>query len=450
MLERLLQMNRPAGWPEEFPPRSLLYNLEPKGFNGATREDLRSYFQRVCIAQNLPPWSVANNVVAPIVASWREFNCRSFVDDWHTGSMCGRGQTAADWSQALNLLTAREDLQLLTLLHVKDLLSDFLLSAKGTRYCPQCYADDVAGGTDCYNRLLWTLDVVRACPVHEVTLLEGCSCGLSSMTGRKVFVPGRCPHCARDFSVLERQQANARDTDAARRVAELLDAAFYFQALKPCPGGVTQFLNHAVSSLANGVSAHLAAAIGVSKSSMHGWQNGKVVPSFPVIVRVAQYCDVAIADVLLGNARVMTPNQEFLMERTLLTSRTTRCSPPSYDAVSTKLVELMARGEAIHVSETAKAVGVSDKFLRKHYPEAVQRIVRDGRRQKKSAAEARQLARRHAYLKKHKELVRAGKSGSRREVLLELTAAGVRMGRQEAGAVHQLAMAAPNSNERPS
>jgi len=447
MLETLLEMNRPAGWPEEFPPRSVLYNLEPMGFNGATREDLRSYFQRLCIELNLPPWSVANSLVAPIVAAWREFNSRSFVDDWFTSSMCGRAQTAADWSQALNLLTAREDLQLLTLLHVQDLLSDFLLAAKCARYCPQCYTDDVAGGTDCYNRLLWTLDVVRACPLHEVTLLEGCSCGLSSSTGRKVFVPGRCPHCARDFSVLERHQANPRDIDAARRVAELLDAALYFETLRPKAGGVAQFLNHAVATVASGVSAHFAAAVGVSKSSMHGWQNGRVVPSFPVVVRVAQYCDVPIADVLLGNRSVMAPNEEFSLERTLLISRTLRSSPPSYDAVSTKLDDLIARGEAVHVSETAKAVGVSDKFLRKRFPEAVQRIVRDGRRQKKSAAEARQLARRHAYLKMHKELVRAGKSGSRREVVRGLTAAGVRMSRQEAGAVHRLAIASQVNNE---
>jgi len=446
MFDKLLQLNRPAGWPEELPPRSYLYNLEPLGFNGATREDLRSYFQRLCIELNLAPWSVANNLISPLVASWRKFNPRSFVDDWHKSSMCGRGQTAADWSRALNLLTAREDLQLLTLLHVQDLLSDFLLPSRNARYCPQCYADDIAGETDCYNRLLWTIDVARACPVHEVTLLEGCSCSLSSNTGRKIFVPGRCPHCAQDLSVLYRHPAHARDTDAARRVAELLDAALYFSDLKPNHGGVAQFLNHAIATLANGVSAHFAAAVGVSKSSMHGWQNGRVVPSFPVILRIAQYCDVGIADVLLGNKRVMTPIEEFSVGRAPLISRATRSSPPCYVAVSKELEELMARGEAIYVSETAKAVGVSDKFLRRRFPEAVQRIVQNGRHVQKSAAEARRVARRHAYFRKHEELVRAGKRGSRREVLRELKADGLRMGRHEAGVVHRLATAAPTEN----
>jgi len=446
MLE-LLESNKPAGWPEDLPARSYLYSLEPMGLNGATREDLRSYFQRLCVACNLAPWSVADKAVAPLVSSWRRLNTRSFVNDWFINAMSGFGQNAADWSRALNLLTGREDLQYLTLIHLQDLLSNFLLASKCGRYCPQCYAEDVSRETDCYNRLLWTFDIVKACPIHELELMEGCSCGKSRNTRRKCFVPGRCPYCAQNLSQGNSRRASSRDVDAARRVAELLDVAQFFEEILPEPGGVAQFLRHAIATLAQGVSAHLASALGVTKSSMHGWQNGHVVPSFPVVLRIAQYCNVGISDVLLGNELVMSPNEQFAMTRTAVVSRAKRGPIPCRETVSERLQDLITRGEAIHVNETARILGVSDKFLRERFPDAVETIVQNGRHLRRTAVEARAAARTHAYLRKRRELVAAGSRGSRREVVSGLRDDGIRMSFHEAGAVHRLALSAATSNE---
>lgn len=445
MLE-LLTANKPAHWPEELPPRSYLHNLEPQGFDGATREDLRSYFVRLCIEVNLAPWSVALNLVAPLVATRRAVNARTFANDWRTSSMCGLGQTAADWSRALNQLTARDDLQLLTLLHVRHVLSDFLLPSKKARYCPQCYASDIGGGSACYNRLLWTFDAVRACPLHGVRLMEGCACGLPLGTGRRYLQLGRCSHCACNLSTCISQPADARDVDAAQRVAEFLDVARYFSELKPQKGGIAQFLNHAVATLAGGASAHFAAAVGASKSSMHGWQNGAVVPSFPIILRLAQYCDVGVADVLLGNQRVMTPIKEFRMERTPVTSRATGTPLPSSAEVSKELEALLAGGGAACVSRAANALGVSDKFLRNRFPDAVRKIADTGRRLRRSAAEARRAGRRDAFLEGHRQLVLSGARASRRAVLRKLQEDGIRLGRNEASQLHRLAVARSAAN----
>ncbi len=438
MLE-LLMANRPTDWPEEFPPRSYLHNLEPRGFDGATREDLRSYFVRLCIEVNLPPWSVALKLVAPLVSARRAINARTFANDWRTSSMCGLSQTAVDWSRALNQLTARDDLQLLTLLHVHPVLSVFLLSSKRVRYCPQCYASDIGGGGACYNRLLWTVDAVRACPLHRVRLMESCTCGLPSGAGRNYLHLGRCSYCAHDLSTCISKPADAREVDAARRVAEFLDAALYFSELQPQKGGVAQFLNHAIATLASGASAHFATAVGASKSSMHGWQNGGVVPSFPVLLRLAQYCDVGIADILLGNRSVMTPIQAFRMERKPTISRTTGTRPPSHAEVSKKLEELVAAGEADCVSRTASTIGVSDKFLRKQFPEVVQKIADTGRSLRSSAAEARRARRRNAFLQEHRRLTLTGARPSRRAVLRKLREDGIRIGRVEASNFHRLA-----------
>lgn len=55
---------------------------------------------------------------------------------------------------------------------LRNLVSPFLLISKNERFCPQCYEADLNAERPMYNRLLWSIACVEACPLHRMLLQE--------------------------------------------------------------------------------------------------------------------------------------------------------------------------------------------------------------------------------------------------------------------------------------
>ncbi|MET2530207.1 TniQ family protein [Ralstonia pseudosolanacearum] len=411
----------PGGWPHDAPPRSRLFNLAPGGYDGQSREELRSYFRRLCAAHRMRPWTMANRVVIPAALERDVIDVKLRADQCFDVALAGVSSLAAVWADTLNALSCRHDLQLLTLLPLKALLPTNRLVTAAFRFCPRCYESDEVTGREKYDRLLWTIDAVKACPVHEVTLVErrriGDRVGLLAF-----FAPGVCRSTGESLASCAAVSAPPLDVDGARRIASLLDEAVFIGEHAPESAGVRAFLQHAVASLFDGNSARFAEHLRVGKSQVHGWQQGHSRPSLPRLVQIAQACDCGISDILLGNRSFLraVPMERFGAPQ-LAPKRRAGASAPREELLAS-LKQAVECGSIATMREAATCLDVSEKFLRKLAPDVCNRIVERGAQLRKLASQAKQDALGRAYLAEHSALRGRGIYPSRRKVVAGMKA----------------------------
>lgn len=119
----------------------------------------------------------------------------------------------------------------LQLVHRKELVSG------GKRWCCACWRSDGDPGVR-YERKIWGLSVVEACPVHGTALIQRCfACGRRQpVIARDVYV-GVCGHCGVDLCETGTEFAPRAVSDAerqswyAREAASLIDAVNVSQLL---------------------------------------------------------------------------------------------------------------------------------------------------------------------------------------------------------------------------
>ena len=111
------------------PPRSQLFHLNPVGFGTPLVECLTSYFSRVAQAHSVSPGALHHHEVMKYGVHRRNmFSCginaraRSF-----TSGINATGGVAADFVSAVGKLTARNDLQYLTMIPWKSLFPSPML-----------------------------------------------------------------------------------------------------------------------------------------------------------------------------------------------------------------------------------------------------------------------------------------------------------------------------------
>ena len=105
---------------------------------------------------------------------------------------------ASDWVSALEALTLRVDLSLLTLIVGANALSQRDLLQPVRQWCPVCYEVWRRQGAIIYEPLLWSINGITVCAEHY-KLLERCcphcSSSLPWLTWRSR--PGYCSSCGR-------------------------------------------------------------------------------------------------------------------------------------------------------------------------------------------------------------------------------------------------------------
>lgn len=374
----------PGGWPEDAPPRSILYSLAPYGCSGEDRESLGSYLTRLCEAHEMSRWSLTNTIVGPAAEELLHVSGARMSRDIgraaYSLNVSGLTEQVSYWAQTLNYLTHRNTLQLCTLLPLKSLVSDFVLLAVKERFCPGCHEDDARLGRDCYDRLLWTIDAAKACPLHRLRLVSRPEAKQRRVSRSETGSSSQ--RQTTKYSIGEpsiHTPASDFEVETSRLIAELLDDAIFFCNAGYSASAQTVFLKHAIHQLFDGTPARFAAHLGINKSQIHGWVKGSVQMSFPRLVQTAYCCGCAIADILLGNRVMLSLRPVPSGQRRRLTQRGATGARRPKEVLQAELEALIRSGRATNATEAAVAAGISLKYLRTHFPEQQKRLVRLGR-----------------------------------------------------------------------
>ncbi|CAN0626736.1 putative TniQ protein [Burkholderia multivorans] len=355
------------------PPRSTLYRLTPIGMGTARRESLASYVCRLAHQHCFTPQQLAQAFVLPLINSARGKvkNARQCNSAWQESSFCGVGAVADSWTQCLEELTMAPGLRGLTFLSLQDAVSPVGLMARRKRWCPQCLLETSEVGAP-YGQLIWELDCVEACSIHETRLVSRCSCaaGVRQSRFETKFLPHICKSCGQFLSEASSlaERATDREIAIARVVGRWLDSDVFDNQIQR--NYLSKFITEATIRCADGKAAWLANILGVGKSLLHGWMHGTNLTEFPRIVSIALRLDCDIADIFQANPERLRPME--IPPAPYKRGVHPRRSDGS--ALDRKLEELLNQSESISVAEAAKLLGKSKRTLYLHSGELTKRL----------------------------------------------------------------------------
>ncbi|MEX3929158.1 TniQ family protein [Paraburkholderia sp. BR10936] len=413
---------RPASWPEDFPIRSQLFGATPYGIDGATRESVMSFFRRTANAHGLLPRSLAYYVIVPPMGIPTLISADFTADECYRKNLCGMSASAARWIAVLNDLTSRSDLQLLTLSSLKNLVSSYQLLDSKNRFCPLCYAEDERAGREKYDRLLWTIRCVTACPLHLCRLIVE-----PPFKGHRPFsftVPGTSRIDGTSLANVASERASNYEIEASKKVSGLID---YLSIETYTKSSLPDFLSYVTHNFFDGNSAALARHLGISKSQIHGWMNDAILPSLAFVTRLSYAFDCTIVDILSANTvGIRLHHGRKFCRRLFDLARRVGYKVPREELLASLATFLMFNPNS-NAIDAARHLDVSPKFLRENFPEKNEALVIAGRLHQQRTSQERKDAKDHAYQESRLALRDSGTYPSRRKIVKKLQEQGIRL-----------------------
>lgn len=291
----------------DIPARSRLYRLEPQAMGSLWQESLTSYLNRLGWTHHVSPRAMVTQEVIPHLDKTQEMS-RQWIGALSRGNamnMNGAGLLALEWSKALERLTMRSDLHLLTLhCWIGNLSAPGHLKACPA-WCPMCYTQWQEEGQRIYQPLLWFFKTVTVCPKHNRSLESHCShCQKKQSVIALQTSPGHCTQCNRWLGVpLDEVQSDQTQEDQTHW------QQWMFQAMEELriasTTGLLQwemFFTH----LARGMTyaavtwEQIERFTGIKTHVLHSWLDLRKTPSLETILKLCYVCEVTPFQVMRG------------------------------------------------------------------------------------------------------------------------------------------------------
>lgn len=392
----------PGGWPDDAPPRSACFSLAPEGESGESYEDLVSYFRRLSAFHGITPRSFATRTIATLIHGPKPPR-RNFDTDIF--AINGLTEVAETWVEALEMITLRTDLAVRTLLPLRNIVSKWSLLSKYERFCPRCYCDDESMGRSKYNRLLWSIACVNACPIHNVLLETTPSSSCPTTLRQYAFwLPGLSRFDGSSLASQKAKRASKEDIQTAILIRDLLDDVHQRPDVFETEGSSAAFLCRARDEFFDGKITHLAREIDIPFTQFPLWVSGEESISLPLLVRVAKYFACTLSDVILNREITHDERGDCGTDRRKKANRSRDTVSKWSSEMETEIQRLDKLGLLKNAREAALLLHISYPTLRHHAPDFVSRLVRRGREIKRSEATRRKEARFDLYWREFQEL----------------------------------------------
>lgn len=308
------------------PTCSRLYGPEPVGVGTPMTESLTSYISRVALAHCVTVGALVANEIAPLI------NKSYLTDKTSTGmstqftssarAVNGIGITATDCVSAMQSLTLRQELRFLTMLPLKEVLTDKKLLRKSRAWCSDCYEEWQQEGKIVYDPLLWSISAITACSTHKQHLRDKCvHCNKPSPILPRNSRPGFCTHCnlwlgvARGSNYAEDKILNDQQSKWQRWAVAHLGAVFtkvYQVASSLKRGDVTHLISICLQRSTRGdLKAFIRRFNSFNYSTMHGWLSGNVLPELERLMELCYRTEVSMEVVLFGRVGVTEISSKF-------------------------------------------------------------------------------------------------------------------------------------------
>jgi hypothetical protein len=299
--------------PPELPPRSRLYHLPPIGVGTPHVESLTGYAARLAAAHNVRLSVLVIHELLPLLKpKYLIDEGRHLSPFWSGASQAVNGPrlTALEWTQGLERLTLRSELQFLTLQPWAEVLAIRGLLRPIRAWCPACYEEWRQAGQEIYEQLLWAMASVQVCPRHRRVLSTRCpypDCGRVLFLLGPKSRPGYCSTCERWLGVSSETVPTENDNPGdeqmewqvwvAESIGVLLAAAPTLPAL-PRRERIAYAVGVCVEQAAMGKVTVLAQALALSLGAVWGWLHKAQVPRLDHLLRLCDLLDLSLLGLL--------------------------------------------------------------------------------------------------------------------------------------------------------
>ncbi len=355
----------------DIPPRSKLYSLAPLGFNSSLVESLTSYICRLAYEHHLEVGTLIQYSIAPVlgkryIAGDKSRSISSFLR--YASPINGNGLMASDWVDALEALTLRADLALLTLLVGTNAFSQRDLLQPVRQWCPRCYDAWQRQGVIVYEPLLWSINGVTVCPKHSQLLERRCPHCSSShpwLTWRSR--PGYCSSCGRWLGKAHGQsQVEEKERYLAETVGDFLAHMPQLPLAIPRES-VIQSLRDLIATTTDGNMAAFARSLGLPKTSLWELVQGYFPSSLPFVLQLCYQFRLPLLQILLSKEHV-TPGESPVSQEQ--TPKRDGRRPFDCENVQQALEAILGDQQSAPLSmrEVARRLGYPVRTIETHFP----------------------------------------------------------------------------------
>lgn len=372
------------------PTRSRLFQLEPIGIGTHRVESLTSYIARLAEAHCLLTRTLISEIIAPQLQQTFVKRCTSrglgaLFEKAKT--INGNGNLASDFIQALEKLTFRQDLQLLTLLTWSNVINSKGLFRNHKAWCPSCYQESFARNKIVYEPLIWSFQAVEVCPIHSIYLSNACphchnKLPLFTWHSRLGF----CSNCSKSL-IQPVTDSNIQESLFHCELKKLIWKADSLGSLialtpkvnlSPSRDIFISNLNSAINVVTEGNVSNFASLLQMPKNTVWGWSRGKVFPSIDALLKIAWLLKISLADLLTKEIEII--NLKNISTKSLNnTSKQQRSSPSNfnYERIEKVLLEILnqAPEEISTIKNISDELGCNRRILDKHFRELCHAIV---------------------------------------------------------------------------
>jgi transcriptional regulator with XRE-family HTH domain len=374
---------------------SRLYYLPPVGVGTQHVESMTSYLSRLAVAHCWHTNTLLALMLVPVIN--KPYMCGG-RKHWDAGgstlsristgvkTINGMGSVAESFLIATESLTLRRDLSFLSFLALKEVLPTRHLLRPYKAWCPECYAEWRAARETVYDPLLWVVEAVQVCELHERRLLTRCP----HCEGRVPFLsrharPGYCSVCrnwlgsggkglrprACQVSIGElRWQAWV-----AENVGELLASSPTLEA-QLSGENVVLSLAGCIRRAKDGSLTQFSSLIGKRKNTVWGWQHGQNRPTLIDLLHICSRAECSLLNFLTANESVVNSDAPLKAPYLILAPAEAPRRERLFDhsAVRQKLQSLLLEEQAISVREAARRVGHGVRSLYRCFPDLCKKI----------------------------------------------------------------------------
>jgi transcriptional regulator with XRE-family HTH domain len=368
------------------PSHSRLYALEPLGLGTPNVESLTSYTSRLAEAHSVSLRTLAVQELLPLLKRDYLFNPlgNSLGAFWIEAARAlnGTGALARDWTQTLQHLTLRTDLQFLTFLPWATVLTQQGLLRLTRAWCPDCLAEWQAARRPIYEPLLWNVSAVSLCVRHRRVLAESCphpDCGSTLPVLSSHFRPGYCSRCSGWLGITSDRSDPSWTTQqwqwhirAAEAIGELISHNGDWRT-EPHLGNLPDLIAMARAQTANGSIQKLAESLQLSRRTMNVWRSGRQIPQMESLIRLCYYCGISPYDLFTSQSGLLDLSGMHIGSLPAIPNptRKRRCRTRFDIARIQQSLEIALAQEEIpppSLRSVAKRVNYSPKELREHFP----------------------------------------------------------------------------------
>jgi AcrR family transcriptional regulator len=291
----------------DIPPRSRLYNLEPRGIGTPDVESFSGYIARLAEKHSSTLYYLFSREIAALINKPGAINLRvSFAT--FAKATNGLGVIAADLVKVLERLTLRTDIRFTTMLPWFGVISSKGLTRKGRAWCPACYEECIIQETDVYDQLSWSIQCVTACVRHKRRLESRCPyCGKQQLILSHRVRPGFCGRCQSwlgeplsnnsPFNTIQFIAPTGEELAVAEEVGNLLAAAPTLLS-HAVAVNFTKNLQRYVERIFMGRGVLSQTHLPADKQTISCWLKGTQTPSLFLLLKTCLALKISLLDLL--------------------------------------------------------------------------------------------------------------------------------------------------------